>query len=89
MLIKVGDHVQFTRDMEISNFELPTKGEKGRVSSILHHAGNPSHYVTLVAVKLDRHFPELDEWENQIIWPEDMIQSVLSDLSLVPRRYKG
>jgi hypothetical protein len=71
--LKIGDEVALSEDIENGRTIYCEKGETGTVTEISDE---------FVFVKMDRHFPEIDEWDNQLqIWLEFYPDA----LELIPR----
>ena len=69
-----GTRVRLRQSVERSAEILIPAGEEGTVVVVdLPHE--------MVCVKLDRHFPELDHWDNELVWYEEhLLAEVASDL---------
>lgn len=88
MLLKHGDKVRFSGSVNIESFELDVQGEWGTVTLISmskgpgpkdwHPGREGGHgYIEEIRVRLDRRFPELDVWNNEIYFQRE---GLLSDI---------
>lgn len=96
MLLGVGDRVRFWGFVPIGNVELDLRGETGVVKEIARKKGgrsgpkdwNPYRYIEFIRVRVDRHMPILDEWENDIYFDRDGTLADIVDLLTVVEKTK-
>ena len=58
----VGDRVRLNSDVDIFPLIIMREGEAGTIASVNDEA---------IFVRMDKHYPELDEWDNALeVWRE-------------------
>jgi hypothetical protein len=72
--IKVGDRVRLRLPAERGMEFIIPAGETGTVDRISEDG---------LAVRMDKHFDELDEWDNRVWWYPEMRQFLLVDLEVI------
>ena len=64
-MLKVGDRVRLKRDLELFPIIIVPAGDVGTVTEVQDY---------IVWIKLDTHYDELEEWDNNISYLIDMFE---------------